>query len=108
MELSGAQKSRRIGRSLEAVSGRAASSLSMGATQMFITPSRGASQARCLPSGASEAPARLGLPKSLARSMRGAACAAATAAGDRPVVTVAVMRTPARMALRMFTDRSLQ
>ena len=108
IELSGAQNIWRIGRSFEAVNGFAASSWSMGATQMFITPSRGASHARCLPSGASEAPARLGLPKSLARSMSGAACAAAWAAGDRADAAVAVMRTPARMALRIFTDSSLQ
>ena len=42
----------------------------MGATQMFITPSRGARKAMCRPSGLSVAVVRLALPKKAERGMR--------------------------------------
>ena len=63
-----------------------------GASQTFITPSRGASHDSHWPSGESWAPERLGLPNSLLRSMSGAACSAAWAgiqAGDTVVDAVA-------------------
>jgi hypothetical protein len=82
IELSGAQNDWRIGRSLEAVNGRASLRLATGATQMFMTPSRGANHDNHRPSGDSDAPARLGLPNSLLRSINGAAWAAAMAGVD--------------------------
>ncbi len=79
MLLSGDQNDCRIGRSFEAVSGFAAARSATGATQIFMTPSRGASHESHSPFGESEAPERLGLPKSLVRSISGAAAAAALA-----------------------------
>src|SRR5437773_8687564 len=59
-------------RFLSAVTGRALARSPAGATQTFMTPSRGASQLKYLPSGLILAPALSGLPNSTLRGMSGA------------------------------------
>src|SRR5438309_6711299 len=68
---SGDQKYERTGRCRSSVMGLALCGLETGATQTLRTPSRGAVQLSHLPSGEIRPFALTGLPKSLARSMRG-------------------------------------
>jgi len=87
------------------VSGRASESFATGASQTFITPSRGASHDSHWPSGESWAPERLGLPNSLLRSMSGAACSAAWAGIQAGVAESAA--TSARVFRAVFMGRIL-
>src|SRR3954454_15138606 len=71
-----------MGRLVSAVSGLAALGLATGAIQMLSTPSRGAIHASHSPFGLTRPAVLLGLPKSVALSIRGTggACANAGAA----------------------------
>ena len=68
---SGAKKNAGIGRSVALVMRRAAVGSLAGASQTFITPSCGASQASHWPSRLSCPPERVGLPNSASRGISG-------------------------------------
>src|SRR5256885_14158842 len=79
---SGAQKYSRIGRVFSRVTACALVKSDLGASQTLSTPSSGAIHDSHFPSGLARPAMRLGLPKSLLRSISGGAGTSAAAAAE--------------------------
>src|SRR5688572_2974092 len=89
-----AQKYCWMPRVVSSVTGRAASSLSAGATHTFITPLTGARKAICFPSLLRTGPVFSGLPKSSCRGISGTSASVVGAAVALPPAAGCAARQP--------------